>query len=221
MRDITFSENVDVVVVGAGHAGCEAALASARLGLNTVIFTVSIMDARSIRRSRLYGFVAFYLACIAVAAVTPFTGWLFRIDSGFHPGPLNWMIYGVSGCFLMFSLFTVLHNLRHLTTHEVISLTAMQGVLFVGAVVRFLVPNYIVMSTFCLMVICTCPTADTSITIPRSRPCCPSAGAATATAGSWASSSRITTNTGRSSAESRWTKPSPGSADGFRTPFPG
>ena len=30
----------DIVVVGAGHAGCEAALASARLGLNTVIFTV-------------------------------------------------------------------------------------------------------------------------------------------------------------------------------------
>lgn len=32
----------DVVVVGAGHAGCEAALASARLGLSTVIFTVSV-----------------------------------------------------------------------------------------------------------------------------------------------------------------------------------
>ncbi len=33
---------VDVCVVGAGHAGCEAALACARLGLNTVIFTVSV-----------------------------------------------------------------------------------------------------------------------------------------------------------------------------------
>lgn len=32
----------DVVVVGAGHAGCEAALACARLGLKTVIFTVSV-----------------------------------------------------------------------------------------------------------------------------------------------------------------------------------
>ena len=32
----------DVVVVGAGHAGCEAALACARLGLDTVIFTVSV-----------------------------------------------------------------------------------------------------------------------------------------------------------------------------------
>jgi len=35
-------EKVDVCVIGAGHAGCEAALASARLGLNTVIFTVSV-----------------------------------------------------------------------------------------------------------------------------------------------------------------------------------
>ena len=35
-------EKVDVCIVGAGHAGCEAALASARMGLNTVIFTVSV-----------------------------------------------------------------------------------------------------------------------------------------------------------------------------------
>ncbi len=35
-------EEYDVVIVGAGHAGCEAALASARLGLSTVMFTVSV-----------------------------------------------------------------------------------------------------------------------------------------------------------------------------------
>ena len=35
-------ENYDVCVVGAGHAGCEAALASSRLGLDTILFTVSI-----------------------------------------------------------------------------------------------------------------------------------------------------------------------------------
>ena len=35
-------EFYDIVVVGAGHAGCEAALAGARLGLETIMFTVSV-----------------------------------------------------------------------------------------------------------------------------------------------------------------------------------
>ncbi len=35
-------EEYDIVVVGAGHAGCEAALAAARLGLSTIMFTVSV-----------------------------------------------------------------------------------------------------------------------------------------------------------------------------------
>ena len=35
-------DEYDVAVVGAGHAGCEAALATARLGFKTVMFTVSV-----------------------------------------------------------------------------------------------------------------------------------------------------------------------------------
>ena len=38
----SIEETYDVVVVGAGHAGCEAALAAARLGMETIIFTVSV-----------------------------------------------------------------------------------------------------------------------------------------------------------------------------------
>ena len=34
-------ETIDIAVIGAGHAGCEAALAAARMGLETVVFTVS------------------------------------------------------------------------------------------------------------------------------------------------------------------------------------
>lgn len=35
-------DGYDVAVIGAGHAGCEAALASARLGFRTIVFTVSV-----------------------------------------------------------------------------------------------------------------------------------------------------------------------------------
>ena len=42
MSTAVLEEYVDVAVVGAGHAGCEAALACARLGLETVLFTMSV-----------------------------------------------------------------------------------------------------------------------------------------------------------------------------------
>jgi tRNA uridine 5-carboxymethylaminomethyl modification enzyme len=37
-----FNENFDVVVVGAGHAGCEAAMAAARMGLRTALYTLNV-----------------------------------------------------------------------------------------------------------------------------------------------------------------------------------
>ena len=37
-----FTENYDVVVVGAGHAGCEAAMAAARMGLRTALYTLNL-----------------------------------------------------------------------------------------------------------------------------------------------------------------------------------
>jgi tRNA uridine 5-carboxymethylaminomethyl modification enzyme len=37
-----FTEKYDVVVVGAGHAGCEAAMAAARMGLKTALYTINL-----------------------------------------------------------------------------------------------------------------------------------------------------------------------------------
>lgn len=40
MKERYESGNYDIVVVGAGHAGCEAALASARMGMKTLMITM-------------------------------------------------------------------------------------------------------------------------------------------------------------------------------------
>jgi tRNA uridine 5-carboxymethylaminomethyl modification enzyme len=37
-----FNESYDVVVIGAGHAGCEAAIAAARMGMNTALYTMNV-----------------------------------------------------------------------------------------------------------------------------------------------------------------------------------
>ncbi len=39
---LTFSEQYDVVIIGAGHAGCEAAMAAARMGLRTALYTLNL-----------------------------------------------------------------------------------------------------------------------------------------------------------------------------------
>ncbi len=44
MKDVKkfIAGNYDIIVVGAGHAGCEAALASSRMGMKTLILTISL-----------------------------------------------------------------------------------------------------------------------------------------------------------------------------------
>ena len=51
------AETIDVAVIGGGHAGCEAALAAARLGMRTVLFAISLdYDAlQSLHRGQLQG----------------------------------------------------------------------------------------------------------------------------------------------------------------------
>ena len=46
-------DEYDIAVIGAGHAGCEAALAAARMGFKTVVFTVS-GQSRKYNRHRQY-----------------------------------------------------------------------------------------------------------------------------------------------------------------------
>jgi len=42
MKEMQFTEQFEIVVVGAGHAGCEAAMAAARMGLKTALYTLNV-----------------------------------------------------------------------------------------------------------------------------------------------------------------------------------
>lgn len=42
IMQVTLMQNFDIIIIGAGHAGCEAALASARLGAKTAVFTINL-----------------------------------------------------------------------------------------------------------------------------------------------------------------------------------
>jgi len=118
------------------------------------IFTVSVLDARTLLSSRLRALApVVYIPCVVIALTTPWTSWLFRIDQGFHSGPLYWILYGCGCCYLTFATIAVIRHWRDLSTHEIVSLLAIQAILLAGNLARFLLPNFMVMNTFCLMTI--------------------------------------------------------------------
>ena len=118
------------------------------------VFTISILDARGISRSRLHVFTpVVYYFCALLALTSPFTGWLFRVENGYQKGPVYFLFYVCCVAYILFSQLAAIRHRKELTTHEFISISAIQVILLIGIVVRALVPNWLVMNTFCLMAI--------------------------------------------------------------------
>ena len=118
------------------------------------VFTVSVLDSKALLWSRLRVFAPIvYVPCVLIALTTPWTHWLFRIENGFNQGPLYWTIFACDCCYLAFATIGILRHLKELSAHEIISLLAIQIVLKAGIIARFLLPNIVVMNTFCLMAI--------------------------------------------------------------------
>jgi len=118
------------------------------------VFTVSVLDAKTLLRSRLHILAPIaYVPCVLIALSAPLTGWLFRIENGFREGPLYWTLYACGGCYPIFAVIAVLRHWHEISKHEIISLLALQAILILGNLARFLLPTYVVMNTFCLMAI--------------------------------------------------------------------
>ena len=116
------------------------------------VFSVSVLDARGAIRSGLHIYTpAIYFLCAAVALSSPLTGWMFRIDRGYRPGPLYFLLYACAGCYILFSVAATLRGRRRISTYELIGLLGLQAVLLTGNIIRVLLPNFLVMNTFCLM----------------------------------------------------------------------
>ena len=118
------------------------------------VFTISVLDARGALRSRMHIYTpTIYFASVAVAVLSPLTHWMFRIQDGYHTGPLYFVLYLCSACYLTFSVIAVLRHRNDIDLTEFIGLIGLQAVLITGNIIRAFVTNYMVMNTFCLMAI--------------------------------------------------------------------
>lgn len=118
------------------------------------VFSISVLDARGILRSSWHsGTPIPFFFVTAIVLSSPLTHWFFRIDRGYHSGPLFFLLYACSCSYAFFALLAVWRHRKQLTIHEIISLSALQLILLIGNLVRFLLPNYIVMNIFSLMAI--------------------------------------------------------------------
>jgi len=118
------------------------------------VFTVSVLDARVLIRSKLHVLAPIaYVPCVLITLSTVWTHWLFWIEDGFRAGPLYWILYSCEWDYAIFAIIAVLRHLHELSKHEIISLLALQAILMLGTIARFLLPNFVVMNMFCLMAI--------------------------------------------------------------------
>ena len=118
-------------------------------------FTLYTMRVR-LERTRWKGpliYVVYYLS-EAIILSSPVTGAVFSIDAaGYHRGPLYVVLPICSFFYLALGLFTLALYYKRIKRGEAASILCFHIVLLVGNVVRILLPQYLVMNTFCLMAV--------------------------------------------------------------------
>ncbi len=117
------------------------------------LFLTDILEMNLYARpQRLFKWGLVFFLCELITFASPVFHTVFYIDgTGYHSGPFYNIIYVCFFYYIFCSLFLLYQNRKRVTRAELISAAAYNLILLIGLVVRFLMPTYLVMNTFCLM----------------------------------------------------------------------
>ncbi|MBQ8092038.1 MAG: EAL domain-containing protein [Clostridia bacterium] len=119
------------------------------------LFTVDAMKLyRKMKRLERIGATSVAIVSIAVTISSLFSRAVFWIDeAGYHRGPLYNILYVCFFFYIGLSFLLILIRRKNIPSSDCIALAGYQMVLFVGNIVRIMIPQYLVMNTFCLLAI--------------------------------------------------------------------
>lgn len=118
------------------------------------LFTVVVLDMHAGTRTNMVMAGAVCAVSLAITLSSPLTHAVFYIDGqGYHRGAAYEILYVCGFFYLLLAAIFLLMKGRQLQRRELFCLIGYQCILLVGNVARILFPQYLVMNTFCLMVI--------------------------------------------------------------------
>ena len=117
------------------------------------LFTLDVLERRPSRRAMLL--MALPIVAGEVIAVSScFTGAMFSIvETGYQRGPLYDVLYVCSFFYILLAIGLLIANARSMKPHMFKGAVCYNLVLFVGYIVRILMPQYLVMNTFCMIAV--------------------------------------------------------------------
>ena len=118
------------------------------------LFTQDVLRFRRSNAPRLVMMSHGFFAMVELITLSSFvTGAVFYIDQGYHRGPLYNILYIAFFLYISLSLVLAFRYSGRLSRHELLSVVGYNAALFVGNIVRILLPRYLVMNTFCMLAI--------------------------------------------------------------------
>lgn len=119
------------------------------------LYAMDLLGLLAFRNRRAFGlFALVFMFCELITLSSFWTGAVYSVDAaGYHRGPLYNVLYVCFFFYLLLSLVLTVRYRSRLDRHQMAGSLACSGILIAGNIVRILLPQYLVMNTFCLMAI--------------------------------------------------------------------